>query len=136
VVKVLVTGPESSGTSLVARILRSAGAEVCHRSATYDEDCPDMRRCAMHTCDAVVVIFRDPFATMKSQEWTGRAYAKLQEGYHELFFALMDLPIPIYCITYEGLVLNKWSIANLLDALGLNTNIEYEEITDENGKHS
>lgn len=68
--RVLVTGCESSGTSLTARILRQAGAEVMHRSATYDGKFPDLKslgKALAKACDVVVVVFRDPFSALASQ---------------------------------------------------------------------
>lgn len=134
-IRVLVTGPESSGTSLVSRIFRQAGASVIHRSATYAEEYASLRATARQECDAIAVVFRDPYATMASQMWTGRAYDKLQQGYREIFFALDGLSVPMWVITYESLLLNPQSINPLLSVWGLNPTLVTEQITNENEKH-
>lgn len=136
--RVLVTGCESSGTSLVSRILLRAGASIAHRSATYEQDWPDLHALARE-CGAVVVIFRDPFSVMASQEEQGlvslRAYHKLRRGYFEMFSALRGIESPLYVLTYEQLVLNPDSIRPLLSVLGLDEDVQIEEVRDENAKY-
>lgn len=133
----LVTGPESSGTSLVANIFTEAGADVAHRSATYDDGWTTSLGVLARECDAVVAVFRDPFVTMQSQRAQGAAEPeeKLRRAYHRLFGALRGLDVPLYILTYEQLVLNKHSIKPILRALGLNAGIEIEHVRDENYKY-
>lgn len=136
----LVTGPESSGTSLVSRILRRAGAEVCHRSATYGERWQSLRELA-DTCDVVVIVFRDPFSTMASQEAEGLdmkpALDKLRRGYREIFGSLLGSTDRVFVVTYEQLVLDRASIVPLLSHLGLDVNAAVaEEVTNENTKYA
>jgi hypothetical protein len=136
---VVVTGPESSGTSLVSRILRSAGAQVFHRSATYADDYADLPAlCA--GADAVVVVFRDPVATMLSQMRQGlshdEAAQKLRAGYREIAAVLRDLhSVIIYCMTYEQLVLDADSIRPLLRLLSLHADVTIEPVLNENRKY-
>lgn len=132
--RVLVTGPESSGTTLTSRIFVQAGAEVVHRSATWNRRYPDLRIAAKE-CDAVIIVFRDPFATMQSQAWTERAYEKLQEGYECIFVALTYYSKPRFVITYEQLVLEPLSIVPILEVLGLDPTRITEEIRNENKKY-
>jgi hypothetical protein len=136
--KVVVTGPESSGTSLVSRIVRDAGAQVFHRSATYDEDWPSLVQLA-DSCDAMIVVYRDPIATMKSQQAQGlitdQARRKLRDGYYQISWAVRLVSVPIWCITYEQLVLDPNSIRPLLDLMGLDSNIHIEEVSNENAKY-
>lgn len=133
--RLVVTGPESSGTSMVSRIFRQAGAEVVHRSATYNKDHSDLRSLIRDWCDATIVVFRDPFATMASQRWTGRPFAKLQYGYRELFYALADAPVSVFVINYEQLILDQKSINPLLEHLRLNPSLVTEDIRNENDKY-
>ncbi len=134
-IDVLVTGPESSGTSLVSKILRQAGANVFHRSATYKGDWPDLRSLALD-CAYIVVVFRDPACTMKSQRDQGfLSWDKLQLGYNELFRALADIRKVIFVVTYEQLVLNPRSIDFVLVAMGLNPSAVTEQVRDENAKY-
>jgi hypothetical protein len=121
---------------LVSRIFQQAGASTVHRSATYAEDYPSLRLTAVFECDAIVVVFRDPYSTMSSQRWSGRAYEKLMEGYQEIFYSLTDINKPMWVLTYEQLVLNPASINPLLKAWGLDPSLVTEEITNQNTKHA
>lgn len=132
--KVLITGPESSGTSVIARIFVQSGADVIHRSATWDRKHPNLRE-ASQECDAVIIVFRDPYATMQSQAWTKRAYEKLQEGYESIFNALNHYSKPRFVVTYEHLVINPRSINPVLLALGLKPQLVTEIIRNENDKY-
>jgi hypothetical protein len=137
---VVVTGPESSGTSLVSRILRGAGAQVFHRSATFTDDYADLPAlCA--DADAVVIVYRDPVATMQSQMRQGltehQALQKLRHGYREIAAVMRDLhSVAIYCVTYEQLVLDPDSIRPLLTLLGLRADTPIEQVRDENRKYA
>jgi len=131
----LVTGPESSGTSLVTRMLRAAGGVVAHRSATYPDDWADLPALAAD-CEAVIMVYRDPFATMASQIAGGlspnEAWRKLQDGYRQLAAIAHRR---VYCLTYEQLVLEPESIRPLLTDLGLDAAVVLEPVTNENVKH-
>ena len=136
--KITVTGPESSGTSLVSRIFRNAGADVYHRSATYRTEWMMLAPLA-DACDAMIVVFRDPIATMKSQQAEGltqyEADSKLRSGYYEIACAIRLVSVPVYCITYEQLVLDRNSIRPLLALLGLDADADIEEVRNENMKY-
>lgn len=136
--KVVVTGPESSGTSLVSRIFRSAGADVYHRSATYRDEWMMLVPLA-DACDAMIVVYRDPIATMKSQQAEGLSYhdaqAKLRAGYLEIACAIRLVTVPVWCVTYEQLVLDSNSIRPLLANLELDSNVDIEQVRNENTKY-
>lgn len=129
-----MTGPESSGTTMLSRMLRQAGAEVAHRSATWGEEYRDFKAIA-HECDATIIIFRDPICTMSSQAWARDPYGKLQDGYDEIFEALWGYEKPRYVITYEQLVLNPASLNPILEHLGLDPDLVEEEVRNENAKY-
>jgi hypothetical protein len=137
--RITVTGPESSGTSLVSRIFRDAGAEVFHRSATFHDDWMDLVP-LVDSCAAMIVVYRDPVATIKSQVAQGLTYGqarvKLQCGYYEIACAIRLVSVPVWCITYEALVLDRSSIRPLLALLGLDGSMPIEEIRNENIKHA
>lgn len=137
--KVVVTGPESSGTSLVSRIFRAAGAEVFHRSATYGNDYPNLVALA-DSCDAMIVVYRNPISTMKSQEADGltsnKARIKLYDGYYQIARAITLVSVPVWCITYEQLILDPNSIRSLLALLGLNADVDIEDVRNENAKYT
>ena len=136
--RVLVTGPESSGTSLVSRIFRAAGAQVEHRSATFKDDQPNIVLVA-DSCDVVIVVYRNPMATMKSQMAQGLSIAdarrKLVDGYHEIARMFTYATVPFWCVTYESLVLDPDSIRPLLALLHLSHDIDIEPVRDENAKY-
>jgi hypothetical protein len=123
----IVTGPESSGTRLMANILEAggcirdddmkSGAEtmVIHRSVPHGGIMPDFAgmvnrlRGGGYTVQAVVMI-RDPFTTASSQVQT-RHSADLEQAYSKqrtaLVFILQQLDqcrCPFLHITYETLV--------------------------------
>lgn len=136
--KVVVTGPESSGTSLVSRIFRDAGAQVFHRSATYGDQWQSLVELA-DSCDAMVVVYRDPIATGRSQQAQGltpfQAGVKLGDGYYNIACAIRLVSVPVVCITYEQLVLDSNSIRPLLVVMGLDADVQIEEVTNENAKY-
>jgi hypothetical protein len=90
-------------------------------------------------CDAMIVVFRDPIATMKSQQAEGltqyEADSKLRSGYYEIACAIRLVSVPVYCITYEQLVLDRNSIRPLLALLGLDADADIEEVRNENMKY-
>lgn len=137
--RITVTGPESSGTSLVARILADAGAEVFHRSATFSDRWPSLTKLA-DSCDAMIVVFRDPISTLESQRAQGLSHGdasiKLVMGYYEIADAIKLVSVPTWCVTYEQLVLDPNSIRPLLRRLGLDADVDIEDITNENVKYS
>lgn len=137
--RVLVTGPESSGTSLVSRIFRSAGADVVHQSATYDDGTGSLIAKA-RTCDWIVVVVRDPYATSRSQRQacglTPQAAAfKLGDGYYQIANLIARTMLPVVFITYEQLVLDVESIRPTLHALDLKQPDTLEPVRNENVKY-
>jgi hypothetical protein len=87
----------------------------------------------------MIVVYRDPVATMKSQQTQGltreQARVKLQCGYYEIACAIRLVSVPVWCITYEALVLDRNSIRPLLALLNLNASIDIEKVTNENAKY-
>jgi len=137
--RVLVTGPESSGTSLVSRIFRAAGADVAHRSATYRNDWADLPALAA-ACDETVVVYRDPMATLRSGVRQGLYYADALDRLHDGYRNIADLftlrRVRVWCVTYEQLVLDQDSIRPLLYILGLDGGVEFELVTNQNAQHA
>jgi hypothetical protein len=62
-VKVLVTGPEQSGTGVVAQVLAEAGAEVVHRAIPHVHD---WFAWETDTYDRAVVVIRGALAHVRS----------------------------------------------------------------------
>jgi hypothetical protein len=90
-------------------------------------------------CDVMIVVYRDPVATMKSQQAEGlsryEAEAKLRSGYYEIACAIRLVSVPVYCLTYEQLVLDPDSIRPLLALLNLDADADIEEVINENVKY-
>lgn len=136
--KVLVTGPESSGTKLVAQLMTMAGADVLHftpRGLRGDVflDGVDF--------DAVVVVVRDGYAT--EQSMVQNSHAKdLQEAKYMLFDAMQQIygalehtEVECHQITYESVLLNNGAVQRLAEVLGLMPDFTYDKIRDANAKY-
>lgn len=114
-ISVLVTGPEASGTRLLARLL-STGAEVTHRSMPHGGDWWNYE----DIYDHVVVILRDEHVTALSAVKAGhvssydqgRTHRELAEA--KLLKDISRYKIPIV-VRYEELIENPQDI---LDGLG------------------
>jgi len=119
---------------MVSRIVRQAGADVAHRSATWEGDYPFLSKIAQQ-CDRVLVVFRDPYAILQSQDFARDPHGKLMAGYQALFWMLCHTHTPLYVITYEQLILNPDSLDWILRRWGLNPDAVSEEIRDENAKY-
>lgn len=65
--KVLVTGPESSGTNYLTGLVAEGGAEAVHRSQPEGADWIDMAA-MLDNFDAVVVVLRGRYAHLRSYQ--------------------------------------------------------------------
>lgn len=68
--KILVTGPESSGTRYVTALLKDGGANVLHRSQPEGETWVDVAA-MLDDFDAAVVVIRGRLAQVRSQQHRG-----------------------------------------------------------------
>ena len=144
----LVVGPESSGTRLVAELLRTAGCRsvaiighhdgpelprdgrppLVRRSLPHDFEwfaIPDLVR-LLDTADAyAVVTTRDWFAMAESQvsrqlaRDLDMAFANIRRAYRDIFTGLAELEIPFIVSSYEAMVAESRYGRRLLEALGL-----------------
>jgi hypothetical protein len=69
-VKILATGPESSGTRYVTALLKDGGANVVHRSQPEGADWIDLAA-MLDDFDAMVVVVRGRMAQIRSQQFRG-----------------------------------------------------------------
>lgn len=140
--KILVVGPESSGTHYTMDLLRKnvpPGGKVDHRSLPVtDLDArdqawwPDLPRTVEDLkIDVVVVCFRHPWASMKGQVRAGwsasdeEARTKLQNSYRFVGHLLAEGKVPVVVITYEGLSTHAGRGA-FLELLGLDLKEDHE----------
>ena len=68
--KILATGPESSGTRYVTALLKDGGANVLHRSQPEGVDWIDLAA-MLGDFDAVAVVIRGRLAQIRSQQFRG-----------------------------------------------------------------
>lgn len=100
--KVLCTGPESSGTKLLTRIVQT-GADGEHRSMPHDNEWWDPKQ-VPHDC--AVVIVRDGRWTAESA-WDMPHCGSVDEALFRREMALRrlgELQVPVLWVGYEGLV--------------------------------
>jgi hypothetical protein len=140
--RVLVTGPESSGTRLVASMLVRAGASVEHHTP---RPCIGKRAYLTDTYDAVVLVVRNGYATkhsmVKNHHATdGRneddlclAGRMIPEALLDILMSL-DNPEKLYLLTYESVVHND-ALYALCGDLGLSVDFECDPIGDANAKY-
>jgi len=123
--RVLVTGPEQSGTGVVATVLREAGADVLHRAVPHVHDWWAWEIGEQEISRAVVVV-RGLYAHTESvKERSGEYRAKLPHWTPLLHRAraleiLAQLPhvwTPVW-VTYESLG-EPAEVAYLCESLGL-----------------
>ncbi len=143
--RIYVAGPESSGTKLVAQLLKESGADVVHRSYPYGGDRPDNPSWPdgndMHDCDAVVCCVREPYATACSQTEVGHtpnhstALVHMHYALCKIYNQASARNKPVYHITYESLVLNNNSIGALAEMLKLDPGKIVTVVQDANIKY-
>lgn len=134
--KVLVTGPEASGTRLLARLVTNLDVNVVHKSIPHGPDWPDVNAL---DCSHAVFIVRDWHATLQSQEAIG--HLKYWPGYdpeerlRRSIISMFRFWGPWTYVTYEGLVARP--VATMLwiaDWLGVPRQPLSEDIFDANDK--
>lgn len=124
--KVLITGPESSGTKLVASLLRGAGAEVTHSSPNYRREQGKFPHKASDY-DAVIIVIRNWYAQNHSMVDAGhtsnlsRARRLVYQGLSDILYGLSygAEATGVYLITLESLIYEPDSLRQLLRQLGL-----------------
>ncbi len=138
--KVLVTGPESSGTKMLSALLRQAGAEITHSSPNYKSE-QDSTPHDMKSFDAVVLIVRNGYCNIKSMIDANHAEdekeAKWMIG-NGLKFILTTHGLwtdNFYVTTYESIVHEPESLSKLCRSLGLDPSKITDKVGDGNAKY-
>lgn len=127
--KVLCTGPESSGTKLVASLVRGAGAEVVHSSPSYRRKQNKFPHFAQDF-DAVIIVIRNWYTQNHSMVDNGHTtnHARARKlafcGLSDILYGLSygDNPASVYLVTLESLIYEPESLRLLLKQLGLKEN--------------
>lgn len=132
----LCTGPESSGTRLLTRLVNLLDVEAVHRSIPHGDkwwDIPEYY-------DAAIFISRDPWITeisgveaghIENCGWTGhdREYPyRLTNAWKHFAVNVILTDKKWIPITFEGLVSRpQWTLDNIADWLG----VQHAEVTEE-----
>lgn len=143
--KLLVAGPESSGTKQVAYVLKTCGAEVTHRSYPHGGGPrPDVfwwpADQYIADSDAIVFVSRDLYATCQSQIQVGhvdtveKALANIRTAHFRIADQAFRYSKPIYYVTLESLQ-NPGAVEGLCLLLGLEYNYMHEPVADPNAKY-
>lgn len=115
---IVCTGPESSGTRLLERIVATSGVACGHRSMPHANDW----NLGLTSLDEVVVITRERMATARSAVATGHAPS--------LERALMRRDLALGLITEQVLQAGVASLWIDYDALTLRPEVVVEELAD------
>jgi len=134
---ILVTGPEASGTKMVARMLAEAGGTVLHKPMPMSTRYPDLtdpsklahpdglwHDFTSFEWDQAVVIIRHPAWTVAAQADIGHtrsidhAIERTRQALVNIFAQLGPSGRPWWCVSYEGLE-KREAVAALCDLLGL-----------------
>lgn len=136
---ILVTGAESSGTRLAARILNRMGAQTIHRSYPHGGQWPIFSE--LHF-DGAVVMVRDWGFAAESQVDRGHVQTKAQ-AYRHLARAAVEVPLqlagrcPWLTVAYGALVAHPEVVtATLAEFFGLNADVQLEPIYDANARRA
>lgn len=137
--RIVVTGPESSGTRMLTRMLREAGGSVVHRPMPYggkrkakDANGRSVRipgtavwpELVDDEPDVVVVVERDLRSTIRSQVEVGHvadedeALAAIRRAYLDIATQLAALKVPFWPVAY-GAMSRPEARADLCGWLGL-----------------
>jgi hypothetical protein len=137
-VKILATGPESSGTRYVTALLKDGGANVLHRSQPEGVDWIDVSA-MLGDFDAAVVVIRGRLAQIRSQQHRGivatdeAAVEKARRSLGALASILGDERVVV--VTYESLAAAA-ERRHLLATFGLDAGAADRCLWfDENAKH-
>lgn len=133
--RLLVCGPESSGTKMVASLLKQAGADVTHNSPNYRRE-EDSFPHTGENFDAVVIVVRNWLPNVESMIDAGHADSFSQgremviNGLSDIIYGLKYSDLykrgKVYLVTYESIVHEPSSINFLCDELLL----DFWKITD------
>lgn len=136
--KILATGPESSGTNALTRLLTAGGAEAVHRSQPEGPDWIDMEA-MLDNFDRVVVVIRGLHGHVASllrreiEVTSQKANARRRKALAHLAPILGDPRVTV--VTYESMFRTEQR-AHLLELLGLDpAGATAEEWLDENEKY-
>jgi hypothetical protein len=137
-VKILATGPESSGTRYVTALLKDGGANVLHRSQPEGPDWIDVQA-MLDDFDACVIVVRGRLAQIRSQQHRGitntdeDADRKCRRALRSLAPILGDERVVL--VTYESLA-HPSERRHLLQTFALDPGAADRQIFfDENSKH-
>lgn len=135
--KVLVTGPESSGTRWLTDYLTKAGADALHRSQPEGPDWIDLES-MLGDFDHVVVVVRGLLANVRSMEMRGcvedvpAGFVKRRRALGSIGRVLGHGRVTL--VTYESLA-HRAERLQLLANLGLAESDDHWPWVDENVKH-
>lgn len=129
--KVLVLGPESSGTKMVTSLLRRLGVDAIHRSVPYGLEWATMIRDQAWT-DVVVVVRHGPVvARSQVEQHLPRDVEMAQDAIVEALTLIMhDLVrnhVRRHIVTYEAFVLNPEGALQLLTE-DMEFEVPYEQL--------
>ena len=138
--RILVTGPESSGTKMVCALLRQAGAVVTHSSPNYKSE-QDSTPHDIGDFDDVVLVVRNGFCNMKSMLDAGHAESEEEAAWmigNGLKFILTTHDLwtdNLHVVTYESLVHEEEALLTLCKTLGLDASKIVDKVGDGNAKY-
>ena len=137
--KVLCTGPESSGTRLLTRLVEGLGVEAIHRSIPHSCKWWDVPS----DIDRVIYIVRDPWITEISAKeighpengcWTGKDKEypfRLIKAWEVFAENVVFSYTPWIPVTYEGLMKRpQWTLDNIADWLDVERKPLSERVID------
>ncbi len=137
--RILVTGPESSGTKMVASLLRQAGADVTHSSPKYRiEQGKDLYDGS--DFDATVLVIRNGYTNALSMVDNGHesnvsmAEWQIADDIYEILESLNSF-FNVHVVTYEAIVHEPKAIEVLCKTLGLDHTKITDTIGDGNAKY-
>lgn len=137
--RVLLAGPESSGTKMLAAILGQLGADVVHHSPNYwSWDGYEPHRAK--SFDAVVVLIRSGETTARSMLDSGHAAnfhrARVMQASALLaIFSTLHSFANVHIVTYESLVYEPGALILLARNIGLNPDLPHDEVRNANVKY-
>ena len=136
-IHVLCTGPESSGTRLLTRLVGGLGIKTTHKSIPHALNWWDETAGITH----IVCIVRDPFITQISATetghpsfWSGREATfpyRITNAWQVMLDNCRTSGLPWIPLTYEGLLLRpQWTLDNIADWIGVERKPLIEQVKD------